>query len=438
MLNALNDAQAALVTGLLDTQSTALNNIVAKRREISEKLRLFMNGASVNKDEVVELVREYGEYDGEMVYYYAANFVQVGNSLTGDQAAALMDIRLDYYERFPDYQADWKAYDCHGAWLYADRIEMPTIENTDFLFDGTAITTYESVTQPGAALEELATGFQFAEGPAADAQGNLFFSDITANRIYKLSTRGELSVFSDRLNGPNGLFFDGGGNLLACEGGNGRLVSLDSGGNINVIVDVYNRKGFNEPNDLWIDPKGGIYFSDPVYFSNAVQDGEHVYYLSPDGNTVTRVIGNMSRPNGVIGAADGALLYVTDHGADRTYVYDINADGTLANKTLFASEGSDGMTIDNEGNVYLTRNHVQVYNALGTLIEIIETPEAPTNLCFGGGDKGTLFITTKSALYSIKMQVTGINASGTISQRKSKPILRPYSPQRPRRIFLSR
>ncbi|MCP4536924.1 MAG: SMP-30/gluconolactonase/LRE family protein, partial [Chloroflexi bacterium] len=300
-LNALDNTQEALVTGLVDLQRTALNNIVSKREEISEKLRLFMDGTSVDKSEVLALVRQYGEYEGEIVYYYATNFATVGNTLTNAQADTLMGLRLDYYEGFPDYQANSNAYDCTGAWLYASKVAMPEIENTDFLF-GVAddSTDSGSVVAEGAEPALVADGLSFAEGPAVDAKGNLYFSDITANRIYKWTSAGGLTVFKENSGGANGLFFDPDGNLPACEGSNGRVVSIDSAGSVTVLADSYNAAPFNEPNDLWVAPDGGVYFTDPVYNATLVQDGEHVYYISPDRSSVTRVIADMVRPNGII------------------------------------------------------------------------------------------------------------------------------------------
>jgi|GEM_PF-1457835 len=136
-LNAMDDTQEELVTGLVDIQRTALYAIVSKREEIAEKLRLFMAGVTVEEDEVLNLVRQYGEYDGEIVYNYATNFVAVGDTLTDTQEETLMGLRIDYYERFPAYQENPNAYDCTGAWLYSSPVEMPEIENTDFLFDST-------------------------------------------------------------------------------------------------------------------------------------------------------------------------------------------------------------------------------------------------------------------------------------------------------------
>lgn len=275
-----------------------------------------------------------------------------------------------------------------------------------------------SVVAPGAKVEKLAGGFRFTEGPAADAKGNIFFSDIPNNRIHKWSLDGTLSTFRENSGGSNGLYFDNKGNLLACEGGGRRLVSIDPQGNVTVLADRYQNKRFNSLNDLWLDPKGGIYFTDPSYGrrDNLEQDGEHVYYLSADRKKLIRVINDMVRPNGVIGTPDGKRLYVADHGGKKTFVYKINNDGTLSNKKLFAPEGSDGMTIDNEGNVYLTTRVVAVYNKNGEKIESIEVPEGPANVCFGGPDNHTLFITARTSLYSIRMRVKAAEQEQTVSE----------------------
>ncbi|MHC4620336.1 MAG: SMP-30/gluconolactonase/LRE family protein [Planctomycetota bacterium] len=266
-----------------------------------------------------------------------------------------------------------------------------------------------AVVAPGAKVEKLAGGFRFTEGPAADAEGNVFFTDIPNNRIHKWSVEGKLSTFREDSGGANGLYFDD-GNLLACEGGRGRLVSIDPDGKVTALADMYEGKRLNSPNDLWKHPKGGIYFSDPRYGrrEDLPQDGEHVYYLSGDGKRVMRVINDMVRPNGLVGTRDGKLLYVADHGAGKTYVYTVNADGTLSGKKLFARQGSDGMTLDREGNVYLTGEAVSVFNAGGKKIQTIDVGEKPSNVCFGGRDKKTLFITARTSLYSVRMQTKGL------------------------------
>ena len=267
-----------------------------------------------------------------------------------------------------------------------------------------------SVVAAGAKLVELAGSFKFTEGPAADAKGNVYFTDIPNNRIHKWSLDGKLTVFNADSGGANGLFFDTDGSLLACQGARGRLVAIDMKGKVTVLADKYGGKRFNKPNDLWADARGGIYFTDPIYGRGwpRHQGGEHVYYLKPDRKTVIRVIDDMVRPNGIIGAPDGKTLYVTDHGGKKTFRYTVKPDGTLAGKKLFAPVGSDGMTVDSEGNVYLTEAAVLVYSPAAKRIAEIAIPQRPSNVCFGGKDRRTLFVTARQSVYSIRMRVGGV------------------------------
>jgi len=264
------------------------------------------------------------------------------------------------------------------------------------------------VVAPSAKLVELGKDFKFTEGPAADADGNVYFSDVHASRTYKWSPDDGAKLFREETGSANGLAMDSASNLVACESANGRITSINAKGEVTVIADKYNGKRFNQPNDLWVDPKGGIYFSDPIYGrAENTQGGEHVYYVSPDRKKVTRVIDDMVRPNGLAGTPDGKTLYVADHGAGKTWRYTIKPDGALADKTLFAASGSDGMKLDREGNVYLTTDAVVVYDPAGKEIAKIEVPQQPTNLCFVGKDRKTLFITARTGIYSIQLNVSG-------------------------------
>lgn len=266
----------------------------------------------------------------------------------------------------------------------------------------------EELLAPGARVEKLADGFAFTEGPACDAKGNVYFSDIPNSRIHKWSLDGELTTARENTGRANGLYFDCQGNLLACEGGNRRLTSISPDGKVTVLADAYQGKKFNSPNDLWIDPRGGVYFTDPRYGpqDGLEQDGFHVYYL-PGGKHLVRVLDDLVKPNGVVGTADGKLLYVADAGDAKTYVYRIQADGSLSDRKLAAPLGSDGMTLDERGNLYLTRGAVHVYGPEGQKIATIDVPEGPANVCFGGDDRRTLFITARKSLYSIRMNVRG-------------------------------
>ena len=283
-----------------------------------------------------------------------------------------------------------------------------------FVFAAESSADESRIIAPGAKLEKLAGGFAFTEGPAADAQGNVFFTDQPNDRILKWSTDGKLSTFMQPCGRSNGLCFDGKGNLWACADEKNQLWCIDPAGKAAVVVKDYQGKLLNGPNDVWLRPDGGLYFTDPFYKRDYWKRGpkeiekECVYYLGPDHKKLVRVADDLKQPNGIIGTPDGKTLYVTDIGAGRTYVYAIRPDGTLANKRLFCKMGSDGMTIDEEGNVYLTGRGVPVFDRTGKRIEQIDVPEPWTaNVCFGGKDGKTLFITASKGLYGLRMKVKG-------------------------------
>jgi gluconolactonase len=270
------------------------------------------------------------------------------------------------------------------------------------------------VTAPGAKVEKLADGFEFTEGPAADAAGNVYFTDQPNDRIVKWSMDGKQSTFLQPSGRSNGLCFDKDGYLWACADAKNELWRIDPAGKVTVVLKDHQGKLFNGPNDVWLRPDGGLYFTDPFYRRNywqrgpAEQDVQAVYYLAPDHKALKRVAADLRQPNGVIGTPDGKTLYVADIGARRTYAYDIQPDGALANKRLFCEMGSDGMTIDSEGNVYLTGQGVTVFDKSGQKIEQIAVPERWTaNVCFGGKDHQTLFITASKGLYAVRTRVKG-------------------------------
>jgi sugar lactone lactonase YvrE len=274
-----------------------------------------------------------------------------------------------------------------------------------------------AILAPGAKLEKLAGGFKFTEGPAADARGNVFFTDQPNDRILKWSTDGKLSTFLQPCGRSNGLCFDARGNLWACADEKNELWRIDPAGNHTVVVKDYQGKLLNGPNDVWIRPDGGLYLTDPFYArpywkrGPKEQEAEAVYYLAPGGKALVRVIADMKQPNGIIGAPDGKRLYVSDIGGGRTYQYRIEPAGTLADKQFFCGLGSDGMTIDSEGNVYLTGKGVTVFDTTGRQIEQIDVPEPWTaNVCFGGKDARTLFITASRNLYGISTRVHGVGS----------------------------
>ena len=269
---------------------------------------------------------------------------------------------------------------------------------------------------PGETLQKLSTEFQFTEGPACDGSGNVYFTDQPNDRIMKWSVDGKLTTFLKPAGRANGLCFDGKGNLWACADEKNELWRIDPAGKATVVLKDYEGKLFNGPNDVWVRPDGGLYFTDPYYKRDywqrgAKEQGECVYFLPAGGTKPVRVIEDFKQPNGIIGTPDGKVLYVADIGANRTYRYDIQPDGSLQGKKLFCPLGSDGMTIDSEGNVYLTGRGVTVYDPAGQKIEHIDVAEPWTaNVCFGGKDRRTLFITASKCLYSIRTTVHGVDS----------------------------
>jgi gluconolactonase len=269
----------------------------------------------------------------------------------------------------------------------------------------------------GETPQKLSGEFEFTEGPACDAEGNIFFTDQPKDRIMKWSVDGKLTTFLQPSGRANGLSFDNKGNLWACADEKNELWSIDARGKHTVVVKDYKGKLLNGPNDVWLRPDGGIYFSDPFYKRNywkrgpMEQDGQHVYYLAPDRKNLTRVTEDLKQPNGLIGTPDGKVLYVADIGARKTYRYNVQLDGSLSEKKLFCEMGSDGMTIDSQGNIYLTGKGVTVFDPTGEKLEQINIPEGWTaNVCFGGKDRQTLFITASKSIYILKMRVKGVDS----------------------------
>lgn len=263
-------------------------------------------------------------------------------------------------------------------------------------------------------LKLISDQFSFTEGPAVDKKGNVFFTDQPDDKIWKYDINGKLSVFLVKTGRSNGLYFDKKGNLLACADEQNQLWSINPRGKVTILLRDINGQKLNGPNDLWVHPGGGIYFTDPYYqrsYWTRKQpeiEGQKVYYLAKGKTTAVPVIENLQQPNGIIGTGDGQFLYVADIRGKKTYKYKINADGSLSEGQLFTDLGSDGMTIDNKGNIYLTGNGVTVYNPQGKKIAHIPIPEKWTaNVTFGGKKRNKLFITASEAIYILDMKVKG-------------------------------
>jgi gluconolactonase len=257
--------------------------------------------------------------------------------------------------------------------------------------------------------------FSFTEGASVDKKGNVFFTDQPNNKIWEYSTDGKLSLFLDSAGRSNGMYFDHKGNLVTCADEHEQLWSISPDKKITVLLKDYQGHLMNGPNDIWIDNKGGIYMTDPYYQrpwwsrTKSDLDGQKVYYLPKGASQPIVVDADYKQPNGIVGTPDGKYLYVADIRDNKTYKYTINTDGTLSNRQLFAAQGSDGMTLDADGNVYLCGKGVTIYNPRGVKIGHIAIPEPWTaNLCFGGKHKNVLFITASTALYTVQMNVKGV------------------------------
>jgi gluconolactonase len=269
---------------------------------------------------------------------------------------------------------------------------------------------------PKGKIVKLHSGFRFTEGPAADAEGNVYFTDIPNNRILVAATDGKLSTFLEDSKGCNGLMFDGKGRIIACQGGAGRIIAIDvKTKKIDIVADTYDGQRFDRPNDLVVDRSGGVYFTDPGKRS--------VYYVAAGGK-VTRLIDDLPRPNGVILSPDEKTLYVLPSGSPDVMAYPVESGGKIGTgKAVCQLEqpaagmrrGGDGLTVDTKGNLYLTQpalSAIQVVSPEGKTLGLIKFPEAPANCTFGGKEMKTLYVTARTSLYTVEMEATGHRFGG--------------------------
>lgn len=257
---------------------------------------------------------------------------------------------------------------------------------------------------------KVADDFSFTEGPTADSFGNVYFTDQPNNRIYKYAIDGELSVFTDSAGRSNGLYIDHNQNLWACADGKNQLWKFSLDGSKEIILNPSGDVVFNGPNDVWVHQNGNLYFTDPIY-QRPYWENEHdtvghqSVYLLKNGKPIL-LDSTLDQANGVVGNSEENMLFVADIGADKTYRYKINENGELEDKKLFVEQGSDGMTLDSEGNLYLTGNGVDIYDRKGNFLQHLDIPENWTaNICFGGENFDQLFITASRSLYNVKTNV---------------------------------
>lgn len=275
---------------------------------------------------------------------------------------------------------------------------------------------FAKVVASDAKVRLLAGGMKFTEGPAwTDAQGGwLVFSDIPANELKKWTNGGGLTTWRTPSNHANGNLFDAQGHLVSCEHGSRSVTRTDPDGMVETLVMSYDGKRLNSPNDLAITRAGIIYFTDPSYGlgqRTKEQAGQFVYRFDPTTKDLKPVITEIDMPNGIAFSPDEKFLYVADSGKTKDVrVYPVKPDGTVGEGKVFChlDQGApDGIRVDADGRLWSSAGDgVRVYLPDGVLIGLIATPEAAANLCFGGPDGKTLFITARTSLYAIDVLVT--------------------------------
>jgi gluconolactonase len=275
-----------------------------------------------------------------------------------------------------------------------------------------------SIVAAGATLQLIVDDCKFTEGPASDAAGNVFFTDQPNDRIVRVGIDGTVADFMKPAGRSNGMFFAPNGKLIACADEENQMWEIDVQDRSHKrLFDKFEAIRLNGPNDVWVHPSGVMYFTDPFYkrpwwaHDKQPQTVQALYRVAQDRLVLQREPEPFKQPNGIVGDAKRGVLFVADIGDKKTYSYPINADATLGKRTLFCEEGSDGMTLDDAGNLYLTGNRgVTVYRADGTRIGVIEVPKNWTaNVCFGGKDHRTLFVTASDSVYSLAMLTRGIS-----------------------------
>jgi gluconolactonase len=270
---------------------------------------------------------------------------------------------------------------------------------------------------PGAKVALVAEGFRFTEGPAVDAKGEVYFTDQPNDRIMKVESNGKVVEFMKPAGRSNGMFFAADGKLIACADEQNQMWEINvEDKSKKVLFNSYEGMKLNGPNDVWLDSNGAMYFTDPYYqrpwweHKKAPQKKQRLYRADRDGENITVMDEDLVQPNGIIGDPKRRLVFVADIGDSKTYQYTIASDGSLVDRKLFCKLGSDGMAIDSEGNLYLTgKPGVSVFDKDGKPVEVIAIPESWTaNVCIGGEDRRTLFVTASDSLYQIRLKYRGL------------------------------
>ena len=261
-------------------------------------------------------------------------------------------------------------------------------------------------------VEKAAHGFRFTEGPAWSREGYLLFSDVPGNKIMKYVPGEGYPVFREPSNGANGNAFDAQGRLYTCESLARRVTRTDKKGHIEVLADKWEGKRLNAPNDIVVSKSGHVYFTDPAFGSQTDTrelDFYGVYHIEPKGelSVIARPAG---RPNGITLSPNGRILYVANSDERNIRGYNVDRNGEVSGERTIVSgiEGvPDGIRTDEKGNLYVAAKGIQVYSPEGKLLATIPLAETPSNCAFGDADLQTLYITARTSLYRVRLDVKG-------------------------------
>jgi gluconolactonase len=261
-------------------------------------------------------------------------------------------------------------------------------------------------------IDKVAAGFRFTEGPVWSREGFLLFSDIPNDKILRFAPGKRAEVFREKSDGANGNTFDAQGRLYSCESRTRRVTRADKKGKIEVLAEKWEGKRLNAPNDIVVRKDGHLYFTDPAFGGSTDQrelDFYGVYHITPKGQ-MELIAKPKGRPNGLALSANGRVLYVDNSDERNVRAYDLDRNGKASNERIVVSgiDGvPDGMKVDEKGNLYVTAKGVAVYSPEGKLLTTIEVAETPANCAFGDPDFQTLYITARTSLYRVRLNVKG-------------------------------
>ena len=265
------------------------------------------------------------------------------------------------------------------------------------------------------AAEKVRGGFQFLEGPVwVPARNELLFSDIPASRIYRYTpATNSFTTFREPSGQANGNALDPQGRLVTCEHENRRTSRTEPDGTVVPLATHYEGKRLNSPNDIVCRSDGSVYFSDPPYGVKAELrelDFQGVFRVSPDRKTLTLLVRDFNKPNGLAFSPDEKILYIADTELGHIRAFDVNADGSIANSRVFCKvERPDGFRVDIEGNLYISAMvSVEIFDRTGKKFGEITLPQRPANVAFGDPDRKTLYICARTGFYKARVAIPGV------------------------------